>query len=152
MPEFLPNCPLCRPTRGVVLANDYWTLVFNENQATVGRVFFALNRHETDIAALTEDEVTSLWAFLRETKGALTALFAPDHFNYMFLMNLTPHAHFHIFPRYKEAREFAGQTWADPRFGDHYDPAEARAVDDVIMDTLAGALRHEITQPSGGRP
>jgi len=152
MPDLLPDCPLCRPTRGVVLAHDHWTLIFNENQATLGRVFFALNRHETDIAALTEDEVTSLWAFLREAKGALTALFTPDHFNFMFLMNLTPHAHFHIFPRYKEAREFAGQTWADPRFGDHYDPDEARVVDDVTMDRLAGALRREITQSSGGRP
>jgi len=152
MPDPVPNCPLCRPTRGVVLANDHWTLVLNENQATVGRVFFALNRHETDIAALTEDELLSLWAFLRETKGALTDLFAPDHFNYMFLMNLTPHAHFHIFPRYKEAREFAGQTWADSRFGDHYDPAEARAVDDATMDALVAALRHGITQSSGGRP
>jgi len=150
MPDLVPDCPLCRPTRGVVLANDHWTLVLNENQATLGRAFFALDRHETDIAALTEDELASLWTFLRETKQALIALFAPDHFNYMFLMNLTPHAHFHIFPRYAAPRDFAGQAWADSRFGDHYDPAESRAVDDLVMDALASALRHEITQPSGG--
>jgi len=150
MPDLVPDCPLCRPTRGVVLANDHWTLVLNENQATLGRAFFALDRHETDIAALTEDELASLWTFLRETKQALIALFAPDHFNYMFLMNLTPHAHFHIFPRYAAPRDFAGQAWADSRFGDHYDPAESRAVDDATMDVLVSALRHEITQPSGG--
>ena len=150
MPDLVPDCPLCRPTRGVVLANDHWTLVLNENQATLGRAFFALDRHETDITALTEDELASLWTFLRETKQALIALFAPDHFNYMFLMNLTPHAHFHIFPRYAAPRDFAGQAWADSRFGDHYDPAESRAVDDLVMDALASALRHEITQPSGG--
>lgn len=150
MPD-VSYCPLCPPSHGVVFANDLWTLVLNNNQATLGRVFFALNRHETDIAALTEGELTSLWAFLRETKGAITALFAPDHFNYMFLMNLTPHAHFHIFPRYAHAREFAGQTWADARFGDHYDPAEARAVDDATMDALTAALRHEISHPTGGR-
>ena len=152
MPDLVPDCPLCRPARGVVLVNDHWTLVCNENQATLGRVFFALNRHETDVAALTEAELISLWAFLRETKQALTALFAPDHFNYMFLMNLTPHAHFHIFPRYAAPREFAGQSWADSRFGDHYDPDEARAVDDATLDALASALRHEITQPSGANP
>ncbi len=150
MPDPMPNCPLCSPTRGVVLGNDHWTLVLNENQATLGRVFFALKRHETDVAALTEDELTSLWTFLRETKAALSTLFAPDHFNFMFLMNLTPHAHFHIFPRYAAPREFAGQTWADSRFGDHYDPDEARPVDDAAMDALVAALRHEITQPTGG--
>ncbi|MDQ2799184.1 MAG: HIT family protein [Armatimonadota bacterium] len=152
MPDFVPNCPLCSPARGVVLDNDHWTLILNENQATLGRVFFALKRHETDVAALTSDEITSLWAFLREAKAALTALFAPDHFNYMFLMNLTPHAHFHIFPRYKDVREFAGQTWMDGQYGDHYDPQENRAVDDATMNALAAALRHEITQPTGGKP
>jgi len=146
----MPECTLCHPTRGVVLENDHWTLVLNENQATLGRAFFALKRHETDVAALTTDELASLWAFLRETKSALTALFAPDHFNYMFLMNLTPHAHFHIFPRYCESREFAGQMWTDGQYGGHYDPDETRAVDDATLAMLTAALRHEITQPHGG--
>jgi diadenosine tetraphosphate (Ap4A) HIT family hydrolase len=150
MPDFVPNCPLCHPTRGVVLDNDHWTLVLNENQATLGRAFFALKRHETDVAALTPDELSSLWSFLRETKTALSALFTPDHFNYMFLMNVTPHAHFHIFPRYAEAREFAGQAWTDGQYGGHYDPDETREIDDATMDSLVAALRHELTQPTGG--
>jgi len=120
----------------------------NENQATLGRVFFALNRHETDIAALTDAEVLSLWAFVRETKAALTALFAPNHFNYMFLMNLTPHVHFHIFPRYAEMREFNGQSFADSRYGDHYDPVESRILDAAAEEALIAALRHALTQPS----
>ncbi len=146
MPD-LPSCSLCPPTRGVVLRNDFWTLVLNENQATLGRVFFALNRHETDIAALTDAEVLSLWAFVRETKSALTALFTPDHFNFMFLMNLTPHAHFHIFPRYAEPVEFSGQSFPDSRYGGHYAPAESRALDAAAEDALIAALRHALTQP-----
>ena len=150
MPDLLPNCSLCHPTRGVVLDNDHWTLILNENQATLGRAFFALKRHETDVAALTPDELTSLWTFLRETQAALMALFVPDHFNYMFLMNLTPHAHFHIFPRYAEARAFVGHTWTDGQYGDHYDPHETRPIDDAVLDALTTALRHELTQPTGG--
>ncbi len=147
MPDTLP-CSLCPPTRGAVLQKDYWTLVLNENQATLGRVFFVLNRHETDIANLTDDEVLLLWAFVRETKAALIALFAPNHFNYMFLMNLTPHVHFHIFPRYAEPREFANQTFADSRYGDHYDPDESRALDEAAEAELIAALRRALTQPT----
>jgi diadenosine tetraphosphate (Ap4A) HIT family hydrolase len=147
MPD-LPDCSLCPPTRGAVVSNDFWTLVLNENQATLGRVFFALNRHETDIAHLTNAEVLSLWAFVRETKAAFSALFAPDHFNYMFLMNLTPHVHFHIFPRYAQTREFAGQTFADGKYGDHYDPAESRALDTDTEEALIAALRRALTPPS----
>ncbi len=147
MPD-LTRCSLCPPPRGVVLKNDFWTLVLNENQATLGRVFFALNRHETDIAALTDAEVLSLWAFVRETQSALSALFAPDHFNYMFLMNLTPHVHFHIFPRYAGSREFAGQTFTDSFYGDHYDPAESRVLDAGAEAKLITALRRALTQPA----
>ena len=150
MPETLPACTLCPPTRGVILTNDHWTLVLNENQATLGRVFFALNRHETDIAALSDVEVLSLWAFVRETKAALTALFAPDHYNFMFLMNLTPHVHFHVFPRYAAPREFAGQTFPDSRYGDHYDPAESRALDPDAETEMIALLRHALTQPTTG--
>ncbi len=150
MPDTLPACTLCPPTRGVILPNDHWTLVLNDNQATLGRVFFALNRHETDIAALSDTEVLSLWAFVREAKSALTALFAPEHFNFMFLMNLTPHVHFHIFPRYAGEREFAGQAFTDSRYGDHYDPAESRALSANAEEQLVAALRHALTQPTGG--
>ncbi|MGI4789691.1 MAG: HIT family protein [Janthinobacterium lividum] len=150
MPDTLPNCTLCPLTRGVILENDSWTLVLNENQATLGRVFFALNRHETDIARLTDAEVVSLWAFVRETKEALTALFAPDHFNYMFLMNLTPHVHFHIFPRYAQPREFGGLRFTDDQYGDHYDPQANRSMDAADQAALIAALRHQLTQPGGG--
>ena len=150
MPDTAPNCPLCPPTRGVVRASDHWTLVLNENQATVGRVFLALNRHETDALALTAEEQADLWALASEAKRALSTLFAPDHFNYMLLMNLTPHVHFHLFPRYAGPREFEGQTWTDPRYGDHYDPAETRPVDDATASALIAALRHEIAQPTQG--
>ena len=150
MPDFVPDCPLCPPTRGVILPNDFWTLVLNENQATLGRVFFALNRHETDIARLTDAEVLSLWVFVRETKAVLAILFSPDHFNYMFLMNLTPHVHFHIFPRYAQPAVFNGQSFADSRYGDHYDPTESRALDAETEEALIAALRHALTQPAGG--
>lgn len=149
MPD-LPLCTLCPPTRGAVLSNDFWTLVLNDNQATLGRVFFALRRHETDIAALSDAEVLSLWAFVRETKAALSALFAPDHFNFMALMNLTPHVHVHIFPRYADKREFAGHSFADSHYGDHYDPAENRALSADAEQQLLAALRHALTQPNGG--
>lgn len=150
MPDALPDCTLCPPTRGVVLANDFWTLVLNDNQATLGRVFFALRRHETDIARLSDPEVLSLWTFVRETKAALTSLFAPDHLNFMFLMNLTPHVHFHIFPRYAGSREFAGQTFADSRFGAHYDSDESRTLSADAEEQLISTLRHALTQPDHG--
>ncbi len=132
----------------IVLDNDCWTLILNDNQATLGRVFCYLKRAETDVTALTPDERESLWAFLAEAKTALTALFAPDHFNFMFLMNMDAHVHMHLYPRYRSPREFAGQTFTDDHFGGHYDPQQTRAIDDAARDALLAALRRELTQPT----
>ncbi len=137
-------CPLCPPARPVVSENAHWNLVLNENQATLGRVYFALKRHETDAAALAPSEVLSLWQFAGQVKRALESLFAPDHFNYLFHMNLTPHVHMHLYPRYQAPRVFAGQTFTDTRFGDHYDPQEVKSVDVATDEALANAMRQAI--------
>jgi diadenosine tetraphosphate (Ap4A) HIT family hydrolase len=137
-------CPLCPPGRPVVAEDRYWRLVLNENQATLGRVYFALKRHETDVTALAPEEVLALWRFAAHAKRALDSLFAPDHFNYLFHMNLTPHVHMHLYPRYKTLRTFAGQTWTDTRFGDHYDPQEVRTLDKATDELLVNALREAL--------
>jgi diadenosine tetraphosphate (Ap4A) HIT family hydrolase len=142
------TCRLCAPSEGVVLQNGFWTLVVNENQGTLGRLFFALNRHETDVTALTPDEQLSLWGFAREAKEALITLFAPDHFNYLFHMNIDPHVHMHIYPRYRTERGFDGDVFPDSRFGDHYDSAEVHRLGEASRENLAALLRHEMTQPS----
>jgi diadenosine tetraphosphate (Ap4A) HIT family hydrolase len=115
----LDTCKLCRFIAGgptvpgevqpVALAGDeHWIAALNENQATLGRVYLVLKRHEEDITQLSATERESLFRQTSAVKTALTTLFAPDHFNYMFHMNLVRHAHFHIYPRYAAPRRFAG--------------------------------------------
>ncbi len=126
--------------------DDYWVAALNENQATLGRVYFVLKRHETDIAQLTVEEQASLWRQVAAVKAGLSTLFEPDHFNYMFLMNLVGHAHFHIYPRYAGPRTFAGLTFTDPHFGGHYDPAAERRLEDGVRDSLVEALRAQVNR------
>lgn len=146
----LTECPLCPPARPVVAENAHWRLVLNENQAPLGRVYLALKRHETDVTALAPDEVLSLWQFAKRAKRALENLFAPDHFNYLFHMNLTPHVHMHIYPRYKAERAFAGQTFADAHYGDHYDPHQARMLDTETDNLLVNILRNALAVQGDG--
>jgi len=124
----------------VLVEDDHWIVALNENQATLGRIYLVLKRHETDVAALTSTEQSSLWSWVSSVKSALDTAFAPDHFNYMFLMNVVGHAHFHIYPRYRTARTFAGVDFTDDQWGGHYDPAAARRLDDETQEALVLAL------------
>ncbi|MGO8671614.1 MAG: HIT family protein [Capsulimonadaceae bacterium] len=152
MTSMLPDtCKLCRliggePREGDVLpvqigGDDHWAVVLNENQATLGRIYLVLRRHETDITALTTSEQTSLFHHTRAVKRAVDSLFAPDHYNYVFLMNLVRHCHFHIFPRYEAPRRFAGVEFVDSAYGGHYNPAGERMLDPAAAGALAGVLR-----------
>jgi diadenosine tetraphosphate (Ap4A) HIT family hydrolase len=58
--------------------------------------------------------------------------FQPDHFNYAFLQNQDRQVHLHIIPSYAAGRSFAGVTFEDPDYPDHYHvPASPRMLSPV---------------------
>ena len=69
--------------------------------------------------------------------------FAPDHFNYAFLMNLDPHVHLHVIPRYVGTRKLAGVEFTDPDYPDSYGapPAATEVTSRTVIDAVEKALR-----------
>ena len=137
----MPSALLPPDPRGIIGETELWTLVLNTDQSLLGRCFLALKRPETDVTALTDDELRDLWAAARRVRAALGKLWAPDHFNYAFLMNVEPQAHFHIIPRYRDRREFLGGTYVDPGFGGHYTVGPERILSDDAYAGVIDALR-----------
>jgi diadenosine tetraphosphate (Ap4A) HIT family hydrolase len=56
----------------------------------------------------------------------------------------TPPVHFHIIPRYRQRREFAGGTFVDPEFGDHYGIGPARNLSAGAYAEILAALRRRL--------
>jgi diadenosine tetraphosphate (Ap4A) HIT family hydrolase len=131
------------PTR-LIADGRQWAVVLNDDQSLLGRCFLLLKRPETDVAALTDEELTELWATLRQVKKALREAWDPDHFNYAFLMNLDKQVHFHIIPRYKSRREFTGGTFVDPEFGKHYGIGPARTLDPAAYGAIIDVLKNQL--------
>ena len=119
-------------------------MALNENQALLGRCYFALNRHETDATAINAAETIALFGWLRRAKSALDRLFAPEHYNYVMLMNVEPHVHAHIIPRFAGPREFGGVTFVDEKFGGHYDPNASAVLSVDDFDSLVGEIRRRL--------
>jgi diadenosine tetraphosphate (Ap4A) HIT family hydrolase len=120
--------------------SEHWALYLNADQSLLGRCHLALKRPETSVTALTDAELQDLWSVTRRVEKALRDLWDPDHFNFAFLMNQTPQVHWHVIPRYKGRREFAGGTFVDPEFGGHYGIGPARTLDDIAYGDVAAAL------------
>ena len=136
------SCALCSPLRTPVLEETaHWRVALNLNQNLLGKTIVVLTRHEEDATALTADEWDALRTVVARHVACLRAAFAPDHVNYAFLQNQDRHVHLHVIPRYASPRVVAGQTFEDPDWPDHYDPARQRLVDPRTLDAI-GAVLH----------
>jgi diadenosine tetraphosphate (Ap4A) HIT family hydrolase len=139
------NCILCTAPleTPVIRESRYWRTVVNRNQNLLGKLFIVLRRHEETVASVTADEWDELREEIRWATERLRDAFAPDHFNYSFLMNVDRHVHLHVIPRYVGVRLFAGLEFSDPDYPDAYRPVPGRA--DVagahVIAGVAAALR-----------
>ena len=127
----------------MVERGEFWTLALNLNQNLPPRCVLVLNRHCERVSELTTEEWIELHPHIARTTVALDGLFAPDLYNLAFLMNLDPHVHLHIVPRYASPREWQNETYADPYFGSLFG-TEKRLVPEETLEALVDAVKKQL--------
>ena len=101
----------------VVERGELWTVAVNRNQNPLGKSLIVLNRPEDSVVGLSASEWLDLHRQMARLRVALHDLFAPDQYNYAFLMNVDSQVHLHAVPRYETPRRWRDETYADERFG-----------------------------------
>jgi diadenosine tetraphosphate (Ap4A) HIT family hydrolase len=96
-----------------VVRGDHWTWSVRPAQPTLGAGILSLNRFATSLGDLSTGEGADLAVVVAKVEGALRRFSAPARMNYLMLMMVDAHVHFHVLPRYGEVREEAGQQWSD---------------------------------------
>lgn len=114
---------------------DCWLWSVRPVQATLGAGILSLNRYAERFSDLNAQEAGELAAVISTIEKTLATAFRYDKINYLMLMMVDPHVHFHVLPRYAAARSFAGREWGDKGWpgmpqlsGDSADPAALEAV------------------------
>ena len=92
---------------------DHWLWTVRAVQSTVGAGVLSLKRFAAQFGELSAEETSELAAASKAIEAALQATFQPDKMNYLMLMMVDPHVHFHVLPRYAEPRDFVGIEWKD---------------------------------------
>jgi diadenosine tetraphosphate (Ap4A) HIT family hydrolase len=142
------GCFACRAAfeTPVIRESTFWRTVINRNQNLLGKCMVVLKRHEEQVAQLTTEEWHELHHELDWLTNRLRDAFAPDHFNYSFLMNMDRHVHLHVIPRYVESRELAGVVFVDPEYPSAYRsrPAAGEISPSSVIVAVAGALSAEL--------
>ena len=96
-----------------VLENHSWTWSVRPGQPTLGSGILSLNRHATKFSEVSEEEMKELTELVRAIEGTIKAAFDHQIMNYLMLMMVDHHVHYHVIPRYEGARTFAGREWVD---------------------------------------
>lgn len=98
------------------LVRDYrhWVVLLRPGQVTLGSLVLAAKGDATAFGALPREAHAELATITAEIEATLSKEVAYHRINYLMLMMVDPHVHFHIFPRYEGTRSI-GETVIEDR-------------------------------------
>ena len=90
-----------------------WALLLRPQQVTIGSLILVCLDKANAFSEISSDSFIELAVVIREVETNLSQLFSYEKINYLMLMMVDPDVHFHIIPRYSNAREFHSQQFLD---------------------------------------
>lgn len=111
---------------------DYWVLLLRAAQPTLGSCILAAKSEATEFGSLEAAAFAELANIVPVVEQAVRDASNYARINWLMLMMVDPHVHFHVIPRYEGARR-----WADTDFVDHGWPGLPKLGDAVALDPTA---------------
>ena len=119
----------------------HWVLLVRPAQVTAGSLILAAKSDATAYGALPPAAFTEQCAIIAELEQKLRETVKMDKINYLMLMMVDAHVHFHIFPRYRGERSFAGLMLTDHGWPGPPDLKSAVELDSIAIGQAVEALR-----------
>lgn len=86
----------------------HWLVLLRPAQVTAGSLVLAAKSDATAYGALPTEAFAEQGAAITEIEQLLQRLVAYERINYLMLMMIDPHVHFHVIPRYPGRRTLGG--------------------------------------------
>lgn len=91
----------------------HWLVLLRPAQVTLGSLVLAARSEATAYSQLPPEAFAEQGEAVRLIERALTAFTSYERINYLMLMMVDPNVHFHVIPRYSEARHWSGVEFPD---------------------------------------
>lgn len=128
---------------------DHWVVLLRPAQVTLGSLVLAAKSDATAFGDLPIEAFAELKQATAAIEDALSRFVAFDKINYLMLMMVDPHVHFHVFPRYDVARKWQGHEFADHGWPKAPDLTHAVTLDAKMLDGLVEELRASFATRQG---
>lgn len=91
----------------------HWVVLLRPAQPTLGSLILAAKSDATSFGDLPAQAHAELKQATGAIEAALTQLVGYARLNYLMLMMVDPHVHFHVIPRYEGSREWESREFVD---------------------------------------
>jgi len=119
----------------------HWRVLLRSAQPTLGSLILGAKSESRAFSALPGEAYAELCQATREIETVLSDFVKYERINYLMLMMVDPHVHFHVIPRYQGTREFGALSLPDKGWPGPPDLASAVTLDMAQHTSLAEALR-----------
>jgi len=120
---------------------DHWVVLLRPAQPALGALVLAAKSDATAFGDLPAAAHAELKVATAAIEAALTGAVRYAKINYLMLMMVDPHVHFHVLPRYDGERSGAGLTVADAGWPGQPNLAQAVKLDETQIAALTGWLK-----------
>ena len=120
---------------------EHWVVLLRPAQPTLGALVLAAKSDATAFGDLSAAAHAELKAATSAIETALGKAVGYSKINYLMLMMVDPHVHFHVLPRYDGERSGAGLTVADAGWPGQPDLGQAVKLADAQIAALTGWLK-----------
>ena len=100
--------------RTLVADYRHWSVQARPKQVTLGAMILLSHGPAHSFSGLPPEAFAELSQVVRDIEATATEIFDYAKINYLMLMMVDPHVHFHVLPRYSAPVEFEGATYPDP--------------------------------------
>jgi diadenosine tetraphosphate (Ap4A) HIT family hydrolase len=116
---------------------EHWVVLLRPAQVTLGSLVLAAKSEATAYADLPRAAFAEQADAVAAIERALARLVAYERINYLMLMMVDPHVHFHVIPRYSESRQWGGLDFGDAGWPGPPRLDAAVKLDEGMLDRLA---------------
>jgi diadenosine tetraphosphate (Ap4A) HIT family hydrolase len=130
----------------LVRAYQHWSVLVRREQVTAGSLVLAAQGEARRLSDLPLEAFTEFGTVVVDLERVLSEFVGYDKINYLMLMMVDPHVHYHVLPRHAEPREICGVRIVDhgwpkaPSLGETttLTPDRLEAVRDALRERWPG--------------
>jgi len=117
------------------LVRDYehWVVLLRPQQVTAGSLILAAKSDAIAYGQLPQEAFIEQALVVAEIESTLSSAVAFERINYLMLMMVDPHVHFHVIPRYSGIRSISGIDITDQGWPGLPDLKSAVPLDDAAI-------------------